>query len=186
MSRAAVLTSLLCGAGCASYASDYRPPNDGRARVVWDDTDALAVLPPVQSQCLSAVDQAIDAPSSVHFGASAAVVGPHFVFIGPPPPLLHVHVGAHHHAGTTFHGTGGGHVGGDGGKSSGSSNAAPEAVVALAVLAIIAMPGITIGLAAGRPEPEDEVALAIDRVNAYNDLARYPGTLCTSATQVTP
>jgi hypothetical protein len=48
----------------------------------------------------------------------------------------------------------------------------------IAAAAIIASPIVAWGLAFSRPEPEGEVASAIDRVNAYNDLARSGGNPC--------
>jgi hypothetical protein len=53
-----------------------------------------------------------------------------------------------------------------------------EAAVILAVIAVVALPAITLGLALGRPEPEKEVSEVLDRVNLYNDLARSQGSPC--------
>lgn len=74
-------------------------------------------------------------------------------------------------------GSSGGSSGSGGGSSSGDGDLGKAAVV-LAVIALLALPAIAIGLSAGRTESESEAALSIDRVNAYNDLARTPGSSC--------
>lgn len=76
-------------------------------------------------------------------------------------------------------GGGGGSGGsGGGGSSGGGDGDLGKAAVVLAVIALLALPAIAIGLSAGRTESESEAALSIDRVNAYNDLARTPGSSC--------
>ncbi|MCC6523590.1 MAG: hypothetical protein IT373_13115 [Polyangiaceae bacterium] len=180
---------LVPSVGCAHYTSDYRPPADGRARVVWEGDEALVVRPQpapgTAAACEAAVDSATGSPTQVRFERSGAAVGAHFVIIAPPP-IVHVHTGAHYHGSSHGHGAGHTPALGHGTSGSGGKSTAPEAAVVLAVLAILAMPGITIGLAVGRPEPEQDVAYAIDTVNAYNDLARYPGTACSSPEARTP
>jgi hypothetical protein len=77
-------------------------------------------------------------------------------------------------------GGGGGKVSGGGGGSSlgGGGNDLGKGALVLAVVALIALPFIAVGLSLGRTEAERETALTIDRVNAYNDLARTPGSPC--------
>jgi hypothetical protein len=65
-------------------------------------------------------------------------------------------------------GTAIGAIGGDIGK----------AAVVLVVVALLTLPIITLGLGLGRPEPSKKVAEEIDRVNAYNDLARLSDSPC--------
>ncbi|HEY3450819.1 MAG TPA: hypothetical protein VGK67_30965 [Myxococcales bacterium] len=70
-----------------------------------------------------------------------------------------------------------------GGSSSGSSSMGSlgdmkELAVVVAVLAILTMPAVAIALASSRPESETGAAHAVDQVNAYNDLARSPGSAC--------
>ncbi|HLM74431.1 MAG TPA: hypothetical protein VK459_17115, partial [Polyangiaceae bacterium] len=80
------------------------------------------------------------------------------------------------------HGGGGGGGSIAGGGSSGGGGGGGDigkGAVVLAVVALIALPAIAIGLSLGRTEDEKGTALAIDRVNAYNDLARTPGSPCT-------
>jgi hypothetical protein len=77
-------------------------------------------------------------------------------------------------------GGGGGKVSGGGGGISGGGGGGDlgKGAVVLAVVALIALPFIAVGLSLGRTEAERETALTIDRVNAYNDLARTPGSPC--------
>ncbi len=79
-------------------------------------------------------------------------------------------VGHHHHHGHSGHhrSTGGG----------GDGEADPRVLTVLAVGALIALPIVTVGLALGHPEPEDEVADEIDRINRYNDDARHAWRTC--------
>jgi hypothetical protein len=48
----------------------------------------------------------------------------------------------------------------------------------IAALAVVSMPIVAIALAASRPERPDEVAGAIDYVNAMNDVMRDPNNPC--------
>ena len=80
----------------------------------------------------------------------------------------------HHHPPIVFVPTGGGSVK----SSSGSPNGGKALAVALAVGALVAFPFIALGLAMGHPEPEEEVASAMDRVNEFNDQARDREAYC--------
>jgi hypothetical protein len=80
---------------------------------------------------------------------------------------------------------GGGKSGGGGGKSGGGGGGgggdAGKALAIVAVLVLLVLPLITIGIATSSPEEGPAVAAAIDRVNAYNDLARTAGSPCAPA-----
>jgi hypothetical protein len=78
--------------------------------------------------------------------------------------------------GGAFSGGGIGRLGGGGGGGGGGDIG--KAAIVVAVIAITVLPFIALGLAAGRPEPEDQVAAAVDQVNAQTDLARVPGSPC--------
>ncbi|MEO7328170.1 MAG: hypothetical protein ABI193_06310 [Minicystis sp.] len=186
MLGAAAALALL--SGCGEYTSGYRPPQDARARVLWNGNGVFAAVPQgvVTAECMRAMDEAQERPTAYFQGYSGSRGGVRVfwtpgIYVGPP-------VIVHHHGGgapfptrrlatptsggssnSIFGSSGGSGGGGDGGKA--------IAVVA-AVVVLLALPVVTLGLAAGRPEPEKSVALAIDEVNAYNDLARYPGTPC--------
>ena len=72
-----------------------------------------------------------------------------------------------------------GSLGGGGGSSGGGGGGdLGKAAIVVAVLAISVLPFIALGLATGRPEPEKQVAAAIDQVNAQTDLARTEGSPC--------
>lgn len=51
-----LVVSGLGAGGCASYTSSYVPPEDGRARVVWDEKTAVESLPELSQECRSRVD----------------------------------------------------------------------------------------------------------------------------------
>ncbi|MFO0755557.1 MAG: hypothetical protein U0359_03650 [Byssovorax sp.] len=175
--------------GCGEYTSDYRPPQDGRARVLWNDKGVFAAVPQgaVSRECLAAMDDAMERPDAYFRGYSPVRSGVRVywvpsVIVGPPVPVIHHASGPLHpirHAATPTASGGGSFFGsgGSGGSGGGGDSGKAIAVVA-AVVVLLALPAVTLGLAAGRPEPEKSVALAIDEVNAYNDLARYPGTPC--------
>ena len=55
---------------------------------------------------------------------------------------------------------------------------AGKALVYVAVVALLILPALDLGLALYRPETERLAAQVTDQVNAYNDLARVPGTFC--------
>ncbi|RLB51263.1 MAG: hypothetical protein DRI90_23080 [Deltaproteobacteria bacterium] len=165
-----VLTLAIAGATGCSYTSDYRPPADGRARGVWEDDELVMVAPSALPQCAHSVPprppgyhyvMPLDgagyyvAPRSHH---SHVVVG--VVVIGPPPlypPVPFV-------------------PGGMGGAMDGESG--KVVLVVMAIGAIVAFPFIAMGLALGHPEPEDEVAATVDRVNQFNDDARERLSWC--------
>lgn len=132
----------------------------------------------------------------VYYGPRIVVVHRH---VAPEPHIHHHHGHAVHRPATPTSGggsgggigtpvAGGGGSSGGGGKTTGSSSGGGsggggdgdlgKAAVVLAVIALLALPAIAIGLSAGRTEDETDAALAIDRVNAYNDSARTPGTPC--------
>lgn len=173
--------------GCGGYQSQYIPPADGRPRLVWDDNKVVPTMANVApSECTAAVEQVVDGGTRkgrsygrvtggyyvpVHTVTVVHVHGPPIVPV-PRPVVFH---GATH---TSNHGSKGGLGGIGGGGGSGGSGDIGKAAVVVAVLAIAVLPFVALGLATGRPEPEAEVAAAIDRVNAQTDLARTEGSPC--------
>jgi hypothetical protein len=148
--------------GC-SYTSDYVPPKDGRARAIWKDDKAVVAAPSELPDCATReqppegyrYEVPLDAGGYYYAPSGTGHVHVGVVVIGRPPILL---PGV---PGVTIPSPG--NVSGDG---------AEYLVVILAVGAIVAFPFIAMGLALGHPEPEDEVAAAIDQVNAFNDESR--------------
>lgn len=172
----------LLATGCGGYTSEYVPPPDGRPRLVWQDNKVVPMISnPVPAACSDAVD-------SVENGGAGHVVrgrvsGGYYTPVrtvtvvhvgGPivpiPRPILVPFVPGRG-------GIGGlGSLGGGGGSGGGGDLG--KAAIVVAVLAVAVLPFIALGLATGRPEPEKEVAAAIDRVNAQTDLARTEGSPC--------
>lgn len=169
----------LLATGCGGYTSEYVPPQDGRPRLLWQDNKVVPVIANgVPQSCTDAVGEisggAESRPLRGHGGGGTYYVpvrtvvvvnvhGPGFIPVPRPllPPLLPGSSGI-------------GKLGGGGGGSGDMGKAA----VVVAVVALLVLPFVAIGLATGRPEPESEVALAIDRVNAQTDLARVEGSPC--------
>lgn len=164
---------LLCACvalfGCQPYASSYVAPADGRAHVVWSDDQPVFLGPSeTTGECMMAIDSGDLAPPSHH----AHYHGPGPIIIIAPVPVhpYAVHPASSHH--------GGGGLGGMGGMGKGKQDGRVLAVLAVAALA--AMPFVALGLAVGNPEPGDDTAATIDRVNAYNDMSRSEGTPCSA------
>jgi hypothetical protein len=65
-----------------------------------------------------------------------------------------------------------------GGSGGGGGGDAGKVLVYVAVIALLILPALDLGLALYRPETERLAAQVADQVNAYNDLARTPGTFC--------
>lgn len=186
----ALVASLPLLGGCGEYISDYRPPQDGRARVLWNGNGVFPAVPQgaVSNECLAAMEDAQERPDAYFRGYPSSRGGVRVywmpgIYVGPP--LVHVHHvpgpgrPVRHLASPTSSGGGHGSFFGSGGSgNSGGGDSGKAIAVMAAVVVLLALPAVTLGLAAGRPEPEKTVALAIDQVNAYNDLARYPGTPC--------
>ncbi|XYH95885.1 hypothetical protein ACMHYB_50185 [Sorangium sp. So ce1128] len=190
--------------GCGSYVSDYVPPPDGRARPVYRDGAVVMQVGGSTPDCLSGehgsggalppyLARASGGPAQaapVRFSGGFWVpiyFGPRIVVehrgVAPPPP--------HHHRpgpgvarspaspsrGVKAGPGGSAPSGGSGGRSDGAE-AATVLLATFAVVALIALPPVAVGLSVGRPEREKDTALALDHVNAYNDLARTPGSPC--------
>jgi hypothetical protein len=194
--RGVLIASL---AGCG-YTSQYVPPADGRARPLWSEDHLITNLADVPPTCTQAIDWQLHpgaraplvprAPhvdaywAPVYYGPDIVVVAPGFAPIPPNPilfsPSLTLATAVVH----ASHGGGGGvgHLGGGGGGGGGGKDLGYVLLI-LAVIAVIVLPALDIGLATARPESEDNSADAIDRVNAYNDLARWAGTPCSYGAQ---
>lgn len=166
--------------GCGGYTSEYVPPPDGRPRLVWQDNKVVPMMAnAMPAPCSSEVDALLGGSGSVRVPRSYSGGGTYWVPVrtvavvrvhGPVPlPLPRA----------SFGGSGGvGGIGKLGGGGGGGGGDLGKAAIVVAVLAISVLPFIALGLAAGTPEPEKEVADAIDRVNAQTDLARMPGSPC--------
>ncbi len=166
MVRILMLGALLC-TGC-SYTSEYVPPKDGRARPMWQDDKVVIVAPAELPECVS------DKPPPPTYSYTAPIDGHgHYV---PPSTHTHVHVGVIVVGRPPllpllpgFPAPNVPAISGDGGK---------YVAVILAVGAIVAFPFIAMGLAMGHPEPEGEVAGAIDGVNQLKDRTREKMARC--------
>lgn len=189
--RATLFPLLLPGvavlAGCGGYTSSYVPPPDGRPRLVWTDDKPVPMMANAMPQACS------DAVGSIANGGSLPVgrrvAGGHVSggFYVPVRTVVVVHGGVGfvpvpHPIVPSFSGggrSGGGSLGGLGsGGGGGGSGDLGKAAIVLVVVAIATLPFIALGLAVGRPEPEGQVAAAIDQVNAHTDLARTEGSPC--------
>ncbi|MGK3985528.1 hypothetical protein WME99_20955 [Sorangium sp. So ce136] len=197
--------------GCGSYISDYVPPPDGRARPVYRDGAVVMEIGGATPECLSGEEGPGGALPSYLARASrgparAAPVrfsggfwvpiyfGPRIVVehrgVAPPPPHLHrpgpgvARSPASPSRGVPSRPSGSAPSGGSGSGSGGRSDGAEAASVLLAtfaLVALVALPPVAVGLSVGRPEREKDTALALDQVNAFNDLARTPGSQCAVA-----
>ncbi|AUX46961.1 uncharacterized protein SOCE26_084710 [Sorangium cellulosum] len=193
--------------GCASYVSDYVPPADGRARPVFRGGEVVMEVGGGDTpECLTGGEEGPDGaapPPPPSASSSRVSVRGGFwvpVYYGPPivvvrrgvaPPRPHIHrapgsvvrVPASPSKGGSA-GTGGSATPrGSGARGSGGgSEAVAVVLVSAAVLALAALPAVAVGLSFGRTEAEEETALTLDRVNAYNDLTRTPGSQCAAAT----
>jgi hypothetical protein len=63
-------------------------------------------------------------------------------------------------------------------RGGGGQGSLDRALGYLAVLALLVLPAVDLGLAIANPESPTRSSDAIDGVNAYNDLARWPGSPC--------
>jgi hypothetical protein len=187
--------ALLTLAGC-SYASDYVPPADGRARAVWaGDRVVMSLALPPESAC-SAEIHAADGWSlgsvrsgHAHVHGHVAVWVP--IYYGPPihpvvpgraPPIHTRPTVAPRPVGRTPAVVQGGRAGaGVHVSSDRTDDLMKRLFVVAAVAALIALPATAIALASGHPEPTDEVAAAIDDANEFNDSARQPDSPCNPA-----
>ncbi|WP_437753963.1 hypothetical protein [Sorangium sp. So ce1389] len=152
-------------------------------------------LPPYLEQASRGPAQA--APVRVSGGFWVPVYfGPRIVVehrgVAPPPPHLHrpgpgiarspasPSRGVPSRPGGSAPSGGNASSGGSGGGGDGAG-AAAVLLATFAVVALVALPPVAVGLSVGRPEREKDTALALDHVNAFNDLARTPGSPCAVA-----
>jgi hypothetical protein len=185
---AAVLTT-----GCMNHTSEYVPPKDGRARAIWQEDRVVASLPSDanSTDCAVALNEVRSDPVRyrTYYGGSPTIVvwrpwivvtGTNRVSSGPVPrtpasPTAIKGASGGSGGGIGSVGSGGGGSSGGGGGGNGDLG---KAALALVVVAILALPFINLGVGLGRPEPSEQVATEIDKVNAYNDLARLSGSPC--------
>ena len=160
---------LLASLTACSYTSIYVPPADGRARLVWRDDKATALLPVSPgSACATAIQQSRGFPppdgTDVYFF-------PRFIILeGPISP----HLGTDARSATGVHG--GPHRASAIEPSSGGGDG--KVWVVLAVIATVTLPIVAVILASSTPEDSSETSQAIAAVSAYNSLARTPESPC--------
>ena len=150
--------------------SDYLPPQDGRARAVWDENRVVVHMPSSLPRCQHQVVEQVRrtygsyfprdtegyyAPPPRRVTTSVIIIGAPVRVGGPPTPL--------------FFASRSSASGGDAGKA---------LLVGLAVGAMLAFPFVAVGLATGKPEKIEKVVRGIDKVNKFNDDARRMGALC--------
>lgn len=178
----------IVAAGCG-YTSEYVAPQDGRVRAVWKSDDVVVELAGahVSSECNATLDYMagggalaaklrLKPPSSfwtpTYYGPPIVVMTPGLAPLLPLPPLflpppLRPPIGGPVRVpapGTS--------------SSSGSSSKWGEAGTIILVVALVVLPVVDLLLATLPPESSKKSSEAIDGVNAFNDLARLPGTPC--------
>jgi hypothetical protein len=185
--RRACAAAMAALTACA-YNSDYVPPVDGRARVVAIDGTAQALVP-AQPSCVEALESALEAgalpvPEPVLAPAPGTYVevvlsepdpghAPHLRAHGPPVhPHPRVHPSRPVHAARPA----ARHSAGRAAVSSMSEN--ENLAIVAAVMALVTLPVVAVALASAQPGNASEIADAIDRVNAFNDLSRLAGSPC--------
>lgn len=206
-SSSACLLGLALIWGC-SYTSEYVPPQDGRARAVWQSNNVVLStggVPP-GPQCLADVlamtdserlrlsraEQQAQAPGGGpfvsapmggfwvprYYGPLIVVVNPRLAPILPRPPLFLPGLSRVIWPVPVPIGGGGVHIGGGGGGGGGGKGG--EALVILAVVALVVLPAVDLGLALTPPESPQRSSNAIDQANALNDLRRSDWTSCSA------
>jgi hypothetical protein len=142
-------------AGCG-YASQYRPPADGRARPLWrgDHVENDLGQLPISRACLEAI----------------------FTTAHPEPPRSSTRVTQFWIPPTTTPPVARTADRGDDGEE--EPTFLDPFLARGEFMIVLLLPILDIAFAAERPELEHFSAEAIDDVNAYNDLARRAGTPC--------
>jgi hypothetical protein len=207
--RTKTVLLLLALSSCA-YNSDYVARNDGRARIVWARGGLTSKVPVTNPACRDAVQAYVDwaranpearlaqSGQPVEFWTGVRLDYPLVVNVpadhthyASPPAFHDVAGGAVHSASAVTSGSKGGAVHSasavsSGAKGGGGSHVGggldKDAVVVLAVVALVTLPVVAIGLAAANPENGGAVSSSIDVVNAYNDLTRMAGSPCSNMT----
>ncbi len=175
--------------GCA-YTSEYTAPQDGRARALWRDNNVVfdpsgAALSEVCAQemmYLTATGKLRLPPeyriagersywTPRYYGSPIVVLDPGLAPVLPLPPLFLPSLGIAHSAPLPAVLSGGAGISGGGGGGD-------KGLAYLAVIVLLVLPAVDLGLALSRPESETKSSQAIDQANAYNDLARSPGSPC--------
>lgn len=192
----ALLVAAALTTGCMNHTSEYVPPKDGRARAIWQEDRVVASLPAKanSTDCAVALNdvQADPVRYRTYYGGAPTIVvwRPWIVVTStnrvsssprprvPASPTAVKGASGGSGSGGSFGSGGGGSSGGGGGGDLG------KAAIGLVVIAILALPFINLGVGLGRPEPSEQVAAEIDKVNAYNDLARLSDSPCGG--EVTP
>jgi hypothetical protein len=189
----AVVAAALLGWGCG-YSSQYVPPVDGRVRAVWREDNVVTSVPPfvIGDACerqladllVGATPPADAAPRTVwtprYYGPDILVVVPGVAPTLPAPPIflspsMMIAAAAARSArppSTTVSAPGVPRL------HDKAPDGAGAFLIALGVIALLVMPALDLGLALDVPESQSRSSEAIDRVNAYNDLARTPGSAC--------
>ena len=189
---------LVAVAGCG-YTSQYSPPVDGRPRAVWRNDKVVVSASGVarSPECAEAVaelsDNARPAPPDPPSGYyTPQWYGPPLVMLTPglapplprPPiffsPSLTIAAAV---ARSGPHGGGGLRL--DPGApakgirgGSGDTKGLEAAVLYMAVVALLVLPVVDTTLSLIPAEGVTDSIAAIDEVNAWNDLLRWPGSPC--------
>lgn len=191
----APLVAAMLTTGCGSYTSEYVPPKDGRARVVWQDDRVVASMPDRANSagCTEAVNEVQSDPGvyRTYYGGSPSIIiwrpwvivtstnrGSTSMRPRTPASPTGISKGGGSGGGGSLGSLGSGSSGGGGGGGGGDIG---KAAVVLVVVAMLTLPFITLGLGLSRPEPEETVSREIDKVNAFNDLARLSDSPCGAA-----
>ena len=184
---ALVLLAAATVSGCG-YTSRYVAPADGRARVIWKDDDVVVDVAgaPLSPQCRGEVEAQTRAARARplpalggywaprYYGPSIVVVDPSAAPLLLRPPLFSPSLSlARGVARAPFSLRGGG-----GGLGSLHGLGDGRALLLLAAAAVVAaaLSGILVSLIP--PESSSTSSTNTDFANAYNDLARTPGTAC--------
>lgn len=175
-------------AGCG-YTSEYTPPADGRARAVWVGDGVK-----VDRSGAAATDACEKEVSRIAGGGALEVAAFHGWWIpryygdpivvgraGLAPMLLRPPVFVPrlivvaHAAPSPARGVGAGRLPD---LNLGGGKDTAYVLLVAAAIALIVLPAVDLWMALDHPTSSEDASRAIDRVNVYNDLARWPGSPC--------
>jgi hypothetical protein len=160
-----VLTAALLLAGCG-YSSQYVPPADGRARVLWNDDHLVTYLPaPARTQECHEATWWLRHPAEHRQPPIEPMVWVPRPY-GSPSPAAAGEIAATLTVADAI------------ARTPAVPHLDRDLAAILLVLAVVALPIVDVTFAALQPESDARSADAIDEVNAYNDLARSAANPC--------